>query len=1096
MNSARQFVALALGLAGSVWGPAAWAQPGACCLGQADCLELTATDCANAGGNFGGVGSQCPTEFPVTVHLASPPTNLFLRPAVDCANVGTTGPACAGGPLIDAWAAAPLGFGEDSCHQFGGFPESPPIPADFFYPGSEPFFGEVCYLGEPLGETPFGFFGAADTIILRPGGDPFDRCDLPAPAPVQVPIQIVELKLVSVAPITVTGIQGPQQWDVLMDLSTLGPAPGVLMPVKTHCNGGTYDSFLPIQPRFTFIKVGDPGQVRVWDTGLEGIPPTFLDEFGSPWVHELDEGLSSEPDPPPCTEFHPGIEDPDPPPGCPLPAQERTALHLSSPPMEWWLEPALACLDAPTSGLECIAGSPVDAWVTAPPRLDQSTCAFFGIGPEFPEIPGGFFGPGSDPFFGEVCLVGEPLGPTPFGDYEVADTLILRTADPFDRCELPSPTQATVDIQIVELKLESIAPITVQVGTSETLWDVFVDLSSIPAPPGQLNATKEHCNGGTYSSSVFVQPRFTFVNVDNPSDVRVLDTGSNGILPIQLNSTDTPPWVTDVDPLLRPEAPFCTDFHPGLDDPAAPSGCDSNSNGIPDECEHDCNSNGIIDQIEIAAGTAQDTNTNGIPDECDIAECRSNDLNYNHIPDEVDIAGGTATDANTNGIIDEAEQPPDKHSYISMQDGRLRDDKVAMKLKELLVNSNGTANAKDVKLFFQECFGGGLLDDIARELGTSVPWVAGSASRHDELSYGEGDDAAHPDQPEDDWTKKLKDALKSGTVMRALKKAAKEERSSKYNWPGGDSERPQYRLNGDAARAITLADPAASSHHAVLVAGDPDGQRHRNDIKNMCATLKEEWGNLNTNGTSVHVLFGDGTSNPCSGSGVPNGNVQAATTNGFCQVLENLRPMMNENEEFVLYVSDHGTGDVAAVNKSATPGLRGALIEMELEVPFGYVHALKRDPFNELPFLSIIASGTYPPDTVLVKLNGRSVGYLDPAAMNPQGENETILAVPESAVAVGLNALTIDATAVAGPVTVASAVLNLNDINTIPRPGWGDNDGDGDVDLADAAALRDCLNGPGGGLVVPDCANVDIDGDEDVDLDDARLFQQVFTGAL
>ena len=42
-----------------------------------------------------------------------------------------------------------------------------------------------------------------------------------------------------------------------------------------------------------------------------------------------------------------------------------------------------------------------------------------------------------------------------------------------------------------------------------------------------------------------------------------------------------------------------------------------NINGLPDECEPDCNENGFPDFIDIAFGNSNDENGNGIPDECD-----------------------------------------------------------------------------------------------------------------------------------------------------------------------------------------------------------------------------------------------------------------------------------------------------------------------------------------------------------------------------------------------------------------------------------------------------------------------------------------------
>lgn len=104
---------------------------------------------------------------------------------------------------------------------------------------------------------------------------------------------------------------------------------------------------------------------------------------------------------------------------------------------------------------------------------------------------------------------------------------------------------------------------------------------------------------------------------------------------------------------------------------------DTNSNGIPDECE-DCNNNGILDDEDIFLGASQDVNGNGIPDECepdcnandipDAWECDlnpSNDQNGNNVPDEcepdcdgngipdfLDIRNGTYVDVDRDGVPD------------------------------------------------------------------------------------------------------------------------------------------------------------------------------------------------------------------------------------------------------------------------------------------------------------------------------------------------------------------------------------------------------------------------------------------------------------
>jgi hypothetical protein len=65
---------------------------------------------------------------------------------------------------------------------------------------------------------------------------------------------------------------------------------------------------------------------------------------------------------------------------------------------------------------------------------------------------------------------------------------------------------------------------------------------------------------------------------------------------------------------------FVRSFHDCDDDGAidAFQGTVSCGNGIPDECESDCNGNGIADSCDIASGRSLDKNGNGRPDECEL----------------------------------------------------------------------------------------------------------------------------------------------------------------------------------------------------------------------------------------------------------------------------------------------------------------------------------------------------------------------------------------------------------------------------------------------------------------------------------------------
>ncbi len=273
---------------------------------------------------------------------------------------------------------------------------------------------------------------------------------------------------------------------------------------------------------------------------------------------------------------------------------------------------------------ECEPGLLLDAWVSPEQgdAGDQETWHDFGAAGQ--SIPADFFAFGSDPLTDVVTLKSVPIGDE-FGD---ADTLIRRSADPFDRCAVPSEEEVAVEAEVLILSLESAAPVRVTYlgGQYEQFWDVSVALSLAPPDPGTLRAKKTTCNGGTYTiENLRVRPRFTFTRVAYPEDRRVFDTGAHGLDPVVFSLEDGH-WVSDVDPGFMTLNPYCTDFRAGLVDLAPPANCD-------------CNGNALRDLCDIEAGESLDCNADAVPDECEIAE--------------------GAADCNKNGVLDWCECPGD-----------------------------------------------------------------------------------------------------------------------------------------------------------------------------------------------------------------------------------------------------------------------------------------------------------------------------------------------------------------------------------------------------------------------------------------------------
>ncbi len=168
-----------------------------------------------------------------------------------------------------------------------------PIPPDFFGPGSDPFDGEIPFGSDSGGEAP-------DTVIHRVG----DVCLRPGdPAPAVVPIEIVQLHLVSCQTVVIMINGVPTEWEVGMTPGEITPV-GEMRLLMPRLDGGVLSGTYQIQPVYTFTRTEPPFDTVVWDTGAMGIPPVEMvlaPDFDLPW--SVDDILD------PCTidGFAPGV---------------------------------------------------------------------------------------------------------------------------------------------------------------------------------------------------------------------------------------------------------------------------------------------------------------------------------------------------------------------------------------------------------------------------------------------------------------------------------------------------------------------------------------------------------------------------------------------------------------------------------------------------------------------------------------------------------------------------------------------------------------------------------------------------------------------
>ena len=112
-----------------------------------------------------------------------------------------------------------------------------------------------------------------------------------------------------------------------------------------------------------------------------------------------------------------------------------------------------------------------------------------------------------------IQLQGVPLQMSPAcpgQDLGSCDTIVRRLQDTSGLDVAP----AAVQIEIVELHLQSIQPFQVNCEGADQMWMLDVQLDNAVQPIGQMTITKTHPDGGTFDSTLPVKPLFTFVRVD------------------------------------------------------------------------------------------------------------------------------------------------------------------------------------------------------------------------------------------------------------------------------------------------------------------------------------------------------------------------------------------------------------------------------------------------------------------------------------------------------------------------------------------------------------------------------------------------------
>jgi hypothetical protein len=232
-------------------------------------------------------------------------------------------------------------------------------------------------------------------------------------------------------------------------------------------------------------------------------------------------------------------------------------------------------------------------------------------------------------------------------------------------------------------------------------------------------------------------------------------------------------------------------------------------------------------------------------------------------------------------------QSPESHSTITVSDGmggqsEVRDDDLANMIKSAIDNSGKRPSS--VKVFFNSCYGGGMLDNIADMLGNyspAIPFIGGSASTADQGAWGTWGATAENGKGSS-WTDSLSEAINNSGNNERVVETLEEAKANDVNSP--HSETPQVTSAHGGANVEW-----SSRAQSVVFSGFNTAPRHDNNVTNMEQALLNNFEQPQSNVFS-------------SGSGID--PTQAALQSLLDQAANALAS--DGSEELVLYVDDHG----------------------------------------------------------------------------------------------------------------------------------------------------------------------------------------------
>ncbi|WP_324736110.1 hypothetical protein VFC49_02970 [Thermococcus sp. SY098] len=323
------------------------------------------------------------------------------------------------------------------------------------------------------------------------------------------------------------------------------------------------------------------------------------------------------------------------------------------------------------------------------------------------------------------------------------------------------------------------------------------------------------------------------------------------------------------------------------------------------------------------------------------------------------------------------DQPEDyASSIVTSSGGYVYDWQLANMMRMWIANRTGYAN---MVFIFNQCFGGGMIDDLKEKLKGTGDAAFLSASRHNETSWGLADGytpSSWPEmakrgfkKPEGYYPKEVGEELaRTGKDAPTVREIARRAEQQDPRGPYGldFKETPQYTSIGKGGnikigKKVDGSDVA--SKHAILFAGDADSKRHWNNLDRIYKALKKQGF---TDGDII-ALAGNGKTLP-NGTNVPSYVDGPGTKKALYEAIVNVSKKMNKNEQLIFWVSDHGNRErtETALDKAIKDPVRQPVppkrtakrpgqISWDLDEEF--LKVIKLDPKNQ-PYVSILVEAT------------------------------------------------------------------------------------------------------------------------------------------